>query len=375
VRLATPPPLADDGDRAGLGAALGASLAYLRRLPQDRTLDFGPDRVPVGRMIAALESLAAFLDHAPSDEALAAEVARRFVVYRAPAPEGALFTGYYLPALAASLTPDARFRYPVRGRPGDLVTVAPADFPQAACREPIAGRVSGGRLTPYFTRAEIEAGAARDAPVLAWVDDPVALFFLQIQGSGTLVLADGTRLPVGYAATNGHPYVSVGTLLVESGRLPLEEASMQGIRRWIAAHPEERERVLHANPRYVFFRPLAGPAVGSLGVPVTAGRTIATDPALYPPGALAFIRLPGGHAGAGAMAAPGKVATAKDAAARGRAPDLTRLVLNQDAGGAIRGPGRVDLFFGAGPDAGEAAGRFKHRGELYFLAPREDAGG
>jgi membrane-bound lytic murein transglycosylase A len=129
---------------------------------------------------------------------------------------------------------------------------------------------------------------------------------------------------------------------------------MQGIRRWIAAHPDERERVLHANPRYVFFRPLAGGALGSLGVPVTGGRTIATDPAIYPPGALAFVRVP--------------------APPTAPADTLSRLMANQDAGAAIRGPGRVDVFFGEGPAAEARAGRLRSNGELYFLAPRQDAG-
>ena len=128
---------------------------------------------------------------------------------------------------------------------------------------------------------------------------------------------------------------------------------MQGIRRWIAAHPEEEARVLNANPRFIFFRVLHGQPVGSLAVPLTAGRTIATDPAVYPPGALAYVRVP-----------------PNDAGGPGRDRGLDRLVLNQDRGAAIRGPGRVDVFFGAGSDAEEVAGRTKTRGDLYFLAPR-----
>jgi membrane-bound lytic murein transglycosylase A len=347
VRVDALPPLVDDGDRGALAAALRASVAYYRRLPPQQGIPFAATVVAAERMATALEAFAAVLAANPPPESLAAEIQRRFVVYRASADDGVLFTGYYLPLVPARAEPDARFRFPVLGRPPDLVTASLQDF-AVACSpgERLAGRVANGRLLPYFSRAEIAAGATPAAPVLAWVEDPVAFFFLQIQGAGTLLFPDGTRRTIGYAASNGHPYLSIGKLLIDEGRLTPEAASMQGIRRWIAEHPDERERVLNANPRYVFFRPLAAAVPGSLGVPVTAGRTIATDPAIYPPGALAFVRIAGTD------------------------PHLARLVLNQDTGAAIRGPGRVDVFFGSGSDAEAIAGRLRHRGELFFLAPR-----
>jgi membrane-bound lytic murein transglycosylase A len=237
----------------------------------------------------------------------------------------------------------------VYGRPPDLVTVPLGDLgAPCACREQVAGRVVRGVLAPYSTRAQIEAGVLPTAPVLAWVEDSVGLFFLQIQGSGVLVLPNGTRRTVGFAASNGHPYVSIGKLLVDRRELTLEQASMDGIRGWIATHPEQGMRLLQENPRYVFFRDLDGPPLGSLGVPVTAGRTIATDPAVFPPGALGFLRVP----------------------PLGPSTGLARFVFNQDAGAAIRGAGRVDVFFGAGEDAAATAGRLRSPGELYFLAPR-----
>jgi len=347
IRVDAPPPLVDDGDRAALAAALRASVAYYRRLPPQHGIVFAATVVAAERMASTLEAFGAVLAGNPAPESLAAEIQRRFVVYRASTSAGVLFTGYYLPLVPARAAPDARFRFPVLGRPPDLVTASLQDFAVAcAPGERIAGRVANGRLLPYFSRAEIAAGATPGAPVLAWVDDPVALFFLQIQGAGTLLFPDGGRRTVGYAGSNGHPYLSIGKLLIDEGRLTPETASMQGIRRWIAEHPDERDRVLDANPRYVFFRPLTVPVPGSLGVPVTAGRTIATDPAIYPPGALAFVRIAGTD------------------------PHLARLVLNQDAGAAIRGPGRADVFFGSGPDAEAIAGRLKNRGELFFLAPR-----
>ena len=338
----------DDGDVTALAAAVRASATYYGRLPPEQTIDVGAARVTAARMHAAFAALATFLDRAPRPEVIAAEIERRFVAYRAVVPDDALFTGYYLPAVSARAKADRRFRYPVLGRPHDLVTVVARDF-DASCAQEIAGRVENGKLRRYYTRAEIAAGALRDAPVLGWVDDPVALFFLQVQGSGSLVFPNGAR-PIGFAGSNGHPYVSIGKMLVDEGSLGADDASMQGIRSWLAAHPAEEARVLNANPRYVFFRTLDGPALGSLGVPVTAGRSIATDPAIYPPGALAYVRLhDDDHGGDRAIA---------------------RCMLNQDRGAAIRGPARVDVFFGAGPEAEAIAGRTKTRGELYFFAPR-----
>jgi membrane-bound lytic murein transglycosylase A len=348
-RVTTGAALTDDGTRSPLVTAVQESTRYFTRLPPDRLLAFGATTRTAAEMRAAMEAFATFLATEPTAAALGAEIPRRFDTYRATSAGGVLFTGYYLPSLPARTKRDARFRIPVLGRPPDLVTVALGDLgAPCACQERLAGRVVGGSLAPYAARAEIDEGTAPGTPVLAWVEDAVGLFFLQVQGSGVLTFPDGSRRTIGFAASNGQPYVSIGKALIERGELTLDQASMDGIRQWIAAHPGEEARLLQTNPRYVFFRVLDGPPLGSLGVPVTAGRTIATDPAVFPPGALAFIHVP----------------------ATGTSPALTRLVLNQDAGAAIRGPGRVDVYFGAADDAAVTAGRLRSSGELYFLVPR-----
>jgi membrane-bound lytic murein transglycosylase A len=350
VRLATIPAFRDDGRRDALSLAVRESLAYYRRLPPERAIVFGRDRYTAADMQRAMATLLAAVDRARDGDALLAELRARFVAYRAAPARDVLFTGYFVPSLVASGTPSERFRYPVLGRPHDLVTVARETIPDpATCGTEIVGRVRDGRLVPYPARADIERGAVPDAPVLAWVADPLELFVLQIQGSGVLAFADGARHTIGFAGSNGRPYVSIGKLLLERGALTPGAASMPDIRRWIDEHPDERRQVLEANPRYVFFRYLDGPPLGSIGVPVTAGRSIATDPSVYPEGAPAVVRIAG--------AAPD--------------PPLERLVLNQDAGAAIRGPGRVDVFFGDGAEAEAAAGRMRAHGELYFLAPRQ----
>src|SRR6266403_2197844 len=186
------------GRRVRARVAIAAALALLGGCL--------PARVPptVPPILVALASLATLVDGHPAPDVLARELDRRFRVYGAATTTGVLYTGYYLPTLDARPTRDARFRFPVLGRPPDLISVAPADFAvECAAGTTIVGRAERGRLVPYPTRAEIEASAV--APVLAWVDDPVALFFLQIQGTGRLAFPDGSRPLVGFAASNGRP--------------------------------------------------------------------------------------------------------------------------------------------------------------------------
>src|SRR5262249_6521808 len=188
----------------------------------------------------------------------------------------------------------------------------------------LAGRVEGRRLVPYWSRAEIAAGRLAGRGLeLAWARDPVDVFFMEIQGSGTLRLPDGGEIRVGHAASNGRPYRAIGRLLIDEGQLAREAVSLQSIRAWLAAHPEAPARVLGYSESCVSSRRLDGPPLGHLGAPVTPGRSIATDPRLFPPGALAFL-----------------VTERPRRAADGRVEwvPLARFVLNQDMGGAIRGP-------------------------------------
>ncbi|MBM3523018.1 MAG: murein transglycosylase, partial [Alphaproteobacteria bacterium] len=193
-------------------------------------------------------------------------------------PHG-LFTGYFEPELQGARRPDTRFRTPIHAAPVDLVSVDLGQFREAWRGERVAGRVVDGRLRPYDTRAEIDAGSlGQRAAVLAWVDDPVDAFFLHIQGSGRIVLDDGGLLRVGFAAQNGHVYVPIGRVLVERGELAREQVSMQSIRRWLADNPDKATELLHRNPSYVFFRAIEGEGpLGSEGVALTPGRSLAVD--------------------------------------------------------------------------------------------------
>ncbi|AXK39505.1 murein transglycosylase A [Crenobacter cavernae] len=301
-----------------------------------------------------------------------------------------LITGYYEPLLAGSRTQSARTPYPVYGVPADLVTLdvsaadrnaaqlvvrrangnklaivpgktspgagefmlTPSDFKPDARTTRLKGRVDGERVLPYYSRAEIEAGrGVSSSPVLAWVEDPTELFFLQIQGSGRIQLEDGSFLRVTYAEQNGYGYQSIGKVLIERGELTIADASMQGIQAWIKAHPDRRQELFNQNPSYVFFKAHAsqeGGPPGALGVPLTNGYSIAVDPRYIP------------------LGAPVLLATTWPLSDE----PLVRLMHAQDTGGAIRGGVRADFFWGFGSEAGLYAGRMKQQGRLWILLPK-----
>ena len=285
-----------------------------------------------------------------------------FSAFAIIAPDGStegLVTGYYEPILAGSRTRTETHRFPVNGVPDDLVVVDLAGLYPELRNFRLRGRIEGRRLVPYWSRAEIEGrapahadagGGTPGAPVLAWVQDPVELFFLQIQGSGQIRLESGERIRLGYAEQNGHPYRSIGRHLVEHGELTLEQASMQGIKAWALANPAKLQGVLNLNSSYVFFRAsesTEGP-IGSLGVALTPGYSIAVDARTVPLGAPVFL----------ATTMPLSV------------QPIERLVAAQDTGGAIRGAVRADFYWGTGDAAGALAGRMRQRGRMWLLWPR-----
>jgi membrane-bound lytic murein transglycosylase A len=259
-----------------------------------------------------------------------------------------LFTGYYEPELKGARVHSGGFETPLMKRPPDLVAVELGDFRADWRGERIAGRVVDGRLKPYETRAQIEAGALDRLNLgLLWIDDPVAAFFLQVQGSGRIDLPDGRQVRVGYDGQNGWPYVAIGRVMIERGLIDRESATMPGIRAWLAAHPAETKDILDANPSYVFFREIVGDGpVGSEGVVLTPGRSLAVDPKFLPLGAPFWL----------------------DAAADDG--QIRRLLIAQDTGGAIRGPVRGDVFWGHGPDAERRAGTLRARGGYFLLLPK-----
>jgi membrane-bound lytic murein transglycosylase A len=266
--------------------------------------------------------------------------------------EDGLITGYYEPLLRGSRKPTARFKYPLYSVPDDLLAIELGELYPELKGMRLRGRLEGRRVVPYYDRAQIEtAQTPLRGRELVWVDDPIDLFFLHVQGSGRIRLENGDTIRVAYAENNGYPYRSIGRVLVERGDLALSEASMQGIKNWARNHPQRVLDLLNSNARYVFFRELsptaAGPP-GSLGVPLTARRSVAVDSRYIPIGA------------------PVYVSTTWPNTTR----PLNRLMFAQDTGSAIRGAVRADFFWGDGDDAAREAGRMKQRLRYWVLLPR-----
>jgi len=276
-----------------------------------------------------------------------------YQVFNSNGSDTGIITGYYEPLLWGSKKPTERYRFPIYSPPDDLLVIDLGNALPEFKNLQLRGRVEGRKVVPFYSRAEIEKGIAtlKDRELL-WVDDRVALFFLHIQGSGRIQLENGEIIKVGYADQNGHPYVSIGSLLVQRGELPLEKASMQGIKQWGVQNPEKLTELLHQNSRYVFFRllpdTLSGP-LGALGVPLTAGRSLAIDPRVVPQGAPVFLSTTWPNSD----------------------KPLNRLMVAQDAGSAIKGGVRADFFWGFGKEAENQAGKMKQNGKMWVLLPKD----
>lgn len=347
----------DDLDFAGLQPAIAQSLHLLERLPPARQYSLCGEQYSVDWLKRSLREFSTVVSRARTAGEVQRAVAAGFLLCRASGEKKAgriLLTGYFEPLLTGSLTPDERYRYPLYRRPPDLesrVTEKGREW----------GRLVNGQLLPYWSRQEIEQNQLLKGLELLYLDDPLAVFVLQVQGSGQVALPDGSFRRVQYAAKSGRPYRSIGKLLVDEGALKPANVDLPAIIRYLRQLPApERARILHHNESYVFFRwgndGDAGPH-GSFGVPLTAGRSVALDQQCFPPGALAYLR-------------SRKPRVNGQGEIIGWEP-FSRFVLNQDSGSAIVGSGRADLFWGGGEYAETAAGAAKHPAELLFLIKKK----
>ncbi|MFI5399476.1 MAG: MltA domain-containing protein [SAR324 cluster bacterium] len=472
----------DDSTLASLQAAIAQSLAYYRTLPPDAPIPVGPLTYTATEMAQSLQLFLTLRLTSTDAAEFSRRLQRDFLVFESIAEQGAnLFTGYYEPHIQGSLTPTAQFSAPLYARPDDLVEVSLDDFGKDLPRRKVVGRVQGGRLVPYYSREEIEQGGVLEgrAQPIAYVNE-VDLFFLQIQGSGQVELPDGRTISVGYEASNGQPYRALGAEMIRRNLMTREDVSLFSLKRYLADHQNLVPGLLNSNPSYVFFHTRddsRGPW-GNLRVPLTAGRSLAADQLLLPPGALAYVmttvpvperlreepakpperlreepakpperlreepakppeRLreepvltvaPDGAAplhqisslaalGTGFPSPPLQGEKANETVERDaahsetQAPllhtvekacagcsqggqgdeermgdepvkpsdritgfrDVDRFMLIQDTGGAIRGHGRADLFWGEGPDAEWVAGRARNPGRLFILVARKEA--
>jgi len=358
------PQFSDDMGYDGLEAAIHQSISYLNRIPSDKAFRFGNDVFDTGHMIRSLEYFRNYIRTKPSTPDLEKFIRTNYRVYRSTGRDSdaqVLFTGYYEPILQGSLEKTDEYRFPLYTRPDNLLTVDLSLFSSRFKGEKIIGRIANQTFVPYYNRKEIDGALLLNGQVreLAWVSDPVDLFFLHVQGSGRIYLNNGISINVHYHTTNGRPYRSIGKLLIDEGKIDRSEMSMQKIRSYLQEHPGEIKTVLNYNPSYVFFKIENEGPLGYLEVKLVPGRSLALDRRVFPLSGLAFIET---HKPL--VDGDGKIHTWSD---------CKRFVLNQDTGGVIRGPGRADLFWGNGAYAEIAAGHMQHTGSLYFLILKPDA--
>lgn len=351
----------DDMDKDSLKTAVGRSIEYLKRLPPDREFVYGPHTYTAGYLVESMNTFLDIFANSTSPEDLNKKIKRHFYTYKSVGTDGegsVLFTGYYEAMLKGSLTRSGEYSYPLYTKPGDLMVIELGQFHPKFEAEKIVARYNGNKVVPYYNREEIDVEKALEGKglELLWVSDPVELFFLQIQGSGIIILEDGKVQRVHYAASNGRPYQSIGKKLIDENIIPKGDISLQSIKTFLKDHPEERGRILNYNESYIFFEKVNNGPKGNLEVVLTPERSIATDNRLFPKGGLAFI-----------------TTQKPDIDQSDRITEwkrFSRFVVNQDTGGAIRGPGRVDLFWGSGKFAEIAAGTMQQHGEMYFLVKK-----
>ncbi|MCY4487846.1 MAG: MltA domain-containing protein [Deltaproteobacteria bacterium] len=348
---AAPEAISDDLEAQSLRRAVTESLRFLHKVPREARLGEWPRAVTAAELRSSLAEFLEILERTTeADGSWLDRVAQRFEFHPAPArPAGnaVLFTGYYQPVIDASTVRTDEYRYPVYREPEATGARAGTEGSTTAATHP--------------SRYEIDVSGVLGGKghEIAWLRDPVDRFFLHIQGSGLLRMTDGRELPLNFAASNGRPYTSIGKVLIDEGKVDRESMSMQRIRAWLAEFPEEREALFARNERYIFFRLGEEGPLGSLGVPLTAGRSVATDPAVYPKGALLYVET--------------RTPVVDESGALAGWRTVRRFVVNQDSGAAIRGPGRADLYFGTGAAAGARAGYMQSEGRLFLLMKRRSA--
>lgn len=344
-------PITDDLDYAGLAEGLVEQSAWLRR--QEKPLQFGPRTVTPATYADRLDGLIAALADG-SQATYLKEQFETYEVYGAQSWGEVKLTSYFEPLLKGAKAPTAEFPEPVLRRPDDLLTIQTSAYPEPIKSiSSMRGRVDPTRPTriiPYFSRQEIYEGALKDRGLELIYLDPIDAFFMQIQGSGTVELDDGSTVRLGYADQNGHPYVAIGKFLLDV--IAKDEMSMERIVAHLrTATPARRTELLASNPSYVFFESRTGPALTANTTAVVPGRTIATDARFFPKGTIAILTF--------------EVPTES-----GDTKQVSRLVIDQDTGGAIRGGGRADLFWGQGPQAGKIAGAINQTARLLYLVPK-----
>ena len=327
-----------------ISCAVKRSLEYVSKKPPYKKVYSKYIDLTWGDLKDTLEELLKILPELDKNPKL---LAKRFKWYElVPSP---LFTGYYEPLIEASLRPRPDYPYPIYGLPKDLKIADLGKFHPKWKGQVLVYRIEKGKIRPYYTREEIEKQRAIEnkAPKIAWAKNLIDIYFLQIQGSGRLLLPDGRIIHIGYAGKNGRPFVSIGKILIESGLMQPEEVNIKNIKKFFKKHPKLMKKILYQDPSYVFFRLLPDGPIGAMGKKLTPYISLATDPSILPLGSMVIFFL--------------------DLKEVKNSPfSIKGIGLSQDVGGAIKGH-RIDLFCGFGDKAEAIAGGLKKEGRVFLL--------
>ncbi|MBU2529404.1 MAG: MltA domain-containing protein [Elusimicrobia bacterium] len=344
----------DDMDTTSLISALKTNLAYWQAKPDSFKITIGKDSYTAIQMRATTKKLLAIFSQNLKSSELNDILKKDFKLYRSVADDGSdsvVITGYYEAQISVSAEPTEKYKYPIHLKPSDLIKISPLanlDFDYGRIDE-------NGNLVKHYSREEIRSGKLDGQNLeIVWSAHPAEIMLLQIQGSGILSFGEGGFIKAGFNGANGWPFKSVQRILMECGEIP--SMNFSSFIAYLTAQSQERElRLVNLNPRYIFFKinPSDTQPYGAMGRPLTPGRSIAVDPKPIPYGLTAVLKSKKPIAGAN-----GNISEFKD---------FTRMVTTQDTGSAIRGPGRVDLFWGAGDKAKLEASSMKAKGELYLL--------
>ncbi|MCP4296809.1 MAG: transglycosylase [Proteobacteria bacterium] len=354
----------DDLHVSSLKSAISQSINYLDKVPSRQKFMYGNIEYTAEELKQSFHLFEKIIETNPGKENFIKALEANFHMFHSSANPGdqVLYTGYYEPLFEGSFKKTEVFNVPVYRKPDDLEVLELGRFRSNLKNRTIVYRRINGKLLPFFNRKQIMSDkvlAGKNLEI-AWLKDPIDLFFMQVQGSGMIELPSGERIKLSYNGANGHKYSSIGKLLLDEGIMELEEISMESIRRYLDEHPEDRDRILYHNKSYTFLAIAdsnENPR-GNINVPLSPLRSIATDASIFPKGGLAYIstEVPEFDAGWNYKG------TRK----------ISRFVLNQDTGGAIKGTGRVDLFWGAGKKAEKSAGKLRSMGRVYFLVAKKE---
>ncbi len=324
--------------------SIDRSLSYLSKPSSKQFFPVGD--ITHERTVASLKALAQLLDSGQYGRQLSTAILSRFEFYQSVGCDDrgtVLFTGYYTPIFDGSLTPSDKYRYPLYKMPADLAKDDKGEI--------LGQKLPDGSTRPYPTRKEIEQSGMLKGQEIAWMADPFEVYIAHVQGSAILRTPDGEQVTLGYAANNGHEYNSVALQMIRDGVVPRQGMSLMAMIEYFKANPHQVDKYIHQNPRYVFFQAGSGTPRGCLNESVTPMRTIATDKAIYPRAGISFL----------------KTTLPRQVGGVIRKAPYTGFALDQDAGGAIRAPGRCDVYMGVGDIAGQMAGQVYEEGKLYYL--------